>query len=121
MCQLPRRALYSFFSHKYTSFLFPLLILHQVFHLIVHPHNFLIRFAERTAEKGREAKRERDRERVYSAARALCCVFFCRMQTSRSLLHYSATRFLSLTFCIAVNVVIFILIQLRIHHRKNDQ
>ncbi len=41
MCQLPWRPL---------SFSFSLFIPHRVFHLIAHPHNFLIRFAGRTRE-----------------------------------------------------------------------
>ena len=66
-----------FYSVVY-SFSFSLLTPHRVFILIVHPHNFLIRFAGRTRE--------------HSAARLL--LFFLCMRTP-SLLHYSGTSFLS--------------------------
>jgi hypothetical protein len=64
-----------FFSLTYSS---------SSFHLIVHPHNFLIRFAGRTRE--------------HRAARRLLFFFACERKRTPSLLHYSGTSFLSSSF-----------------------
>jgi hypothetical protein len=81
----------SLFSHTHTYIytlscrlvFFSLTYFSSSFHLIVHPHNFLIRFAGRTRE--------------HSAARRLL-FFACKRKRAPSLLHYSGTSFLSSSF-----------------------
>lgn len=94
MCQLPWRPLCSH-THPYIfiyslslscllAFFFSLTYSSSSFHLIVHPHNFLIRFAGRTRE--------------HSAARPLLFFFASERKRTPSLLHYSGTSFLSSSF-----------------------
>ena len=114
MCQLPWRPRCShtyilFLSHSSLS-LFFLTYFSSSFHLIVHPHNFLIRFAGRTRE--------------HRAVRRLL-FFFC-MRTP-SLLHYSGTSFLSPSFASSPSssssssLLFHIHIQLHIHHTNDQQ
>jgi len=93
MCQLPRRPLSSF-THIYT-FSRLLAFFSSSFHLIAHPHNFLIRFAGRTRE--------------HSAARHLLFFFF--------FLYANASG--RLVFCIIVVVLLFFLLRLRRRHRRH--
>ena len=76
VCIYSLRCLLAFFFLTYSS---------PSFHLIVHPHNFLIRFAGRTREN--------------IVQHASCC-FFCMRTHKRtpSLLHYSGTSFLFPSF-----------------------